>query len=68
MSPTTRDFTNHLKEVREALKERWAEGEKMGDEAQMVAAVYSDIIDLNYDDDVAPFYDAIEEEETETND
>lgn len=41
--------------------EQWASGEVLPPEYQAIAQAYGDIIDLNYDRDVRPFY---EEEES----
>lgn len=54
--PETADFLAFLQEVREDLKERWAGGETLGDAEHAIAIVYGDIIGLDYERDVQPFY------------
>ena len=36
---------------------RWAEGEQMGPHEQATAQVFTDIIGLDYDEDVAVYYE-----------
>jgi len=64
-SPLTQQFFAHLKERREALMEEWASGAAMEPADQFAAATYGDIIDLNYEEDVEPFYAIDEAEENE---
>ena len=60
--PETKQFFAYLNERRNALMEAWAEGQEMPAQAQSLAITYTDIIDLDYDRDIEPFY-ATEEEE-----
>lgn len=54
--PETKKFLAFLREVREDLKERWADGEHMDADKHAIAMVYGDIIGLDWDRDVASFY------------
>ena len=58
-----------LSEVREDLRSRWADGEEMTPHQQSMAQTYGDIIEMDYDADIAPIYIAagliIEKDETE---
>lgn len=59
----TKQFLAFLKERRETLKEAWADGEaEMNPNDHAMAMVFGDIINLNYEGDVAPYY---EDEETD---
>lgn len=57
----TVEFLRFLREVRVRLTAQWADGEEMTAHQQSIAQTYGDIISLDWEDDVAPFY---EEEET----
>ena len=65
--PKTQGFLRFLAEVREDLKARWANGEEMTPHQQSMAQTYGDIVDMNYERDVVPFYED-ETEETEDHD
>lgn len=54
--PETKEFFAFLKDRREALKEMWAEGHEMSAQDQALVVVYGDITKLDYDEDIAPFY------------
>jgi hypothetical protein len=43
--------------------ERWGEGEEMTAHDQSMAQVFADLMNLDYDRDVASFYETEEEEE-----
>jgi hypothetical protein len=55
--PVTKPFLEFLRAVREDLKERWAEGQEMEPTDHAIAIVYGDIIGLEYDRDIRPFYE-----------
>lgn len=61
-SPATGPFLRHLEQVREQLKERWAQGEDLSPTDHAIAMVYGDVIDLDYERDIAPFYEDDDEE------
>ncbi len=54
--PETEEFLAFLGDVRESLKNRWADGDTLNDADHAVAMVYGDIVNLNYDESVRPFY------------
>ena len=62
-SPVTKTFFAHLKAVRADLAEQWASGAQMDETDRSIAMVYGDIVDLNYEMDIVPFYET--EESTE---
>ena len=62
-SPATGPFLKHLHAVRERLKEQWALGVPLGDKAHAIAMVYGDILDLEYERDIAPEYEVEGKEE-----
>jgi len=43
------------------MKEKWAAGAEISDKDHAIAIVYGDIIDLDYDRDIAPIYETDEE-------
>lgn len=47
--PETKKFLEFLNEVRESVKEKWAEGIPMDEKEHAVAMVYGDIIGLRYE-------------------
>jgi hypothetical protein len=59
--PLTKQFFGHLEARRAELMERWADGSPMEPADQFAAATFGDIMDLNYEDDVEPFYELDEE-------
>jgi len=59
--PLTKQFFAHLKARRAELMEAWGEGNQMEPADQFAAATYGDIMNLNYEDDVEPFYELTEE-------
>lgn len=60
-------FFAFLTMVREGLKEAWAEGQPITDKDHAIAIVYGDILALNYERDVKPYYERTDEDEQERN-
>ncbi len=55
--PKTAGFLRHLTEVREILKENWAQADSPASEPDRAMAItYGDIVGLEYERDIAPFY------------
>ena len=62
--PLTKQFFAFLNERREDLKEKWAEGlNEMSEEEHSIAKVYGDILGLDYEQDIATYYEAEEKED-----
>ena len=60
----TKDFLSFLKERREVLKESWAEGDTpLSPHDQAAAQIFGDIINFDYERDVAPLYEDEEDDE-----
>lgn len=49
-------FFQFLRDRRQDLMERWADGQPLGEHEQALAVTYGDILGLNWAEDVAAFY------------
>lgn len=52
----SKGFFQFLRDRREDLKEQWANGAPLTEVEQALAATYGDILILNWEEDVAAFY------------
>ena len=59
-SRATKHFLAFLRERRDELAARWADGEEMTPHEQSMAQVFGDLIDMDYERDVAPTYEEAE--------
>ena len=64
-NPLTRSYRRFLLDWRNDIKEAWAAGERLPDNAQAMAMVLGDLANLEWNRDVVPVY---ETEEKETDD
>ena len=62
-SRATKHFLAFLKERRDELASRWADGEEMTPHEQSMAQVYGDLCGLDYERDVLPIYEETEDNE-----
>ncbi len=56
-SPETTEFKAFLRERRDVLKERWADGQEMTAHERAMAQVFGDLLNLTYEQDVEPYYE-----------
>ncbi len=61
--PETKEFLAFLHDRRDELMAAWADGQELTPHHQAMAQVFGDIIELNYEETVVPFYEPEEKED-----
>lgn len=64
-SPASRPFFEFLALRRHQLTEAWAAGVEMTPHHQSMCQLFGDLLDLDYQRDIAPYYEESEEDDGE---